>query len=144
MNNAFFPLKMIIKVFRRQDPPSIPQLAVPKEVPEMEQQLAYLTGNPKLQATRYLSIIAFYYLLRIGEYTKLRKVKLNGKLVRATRTQHFRVQDMALCKNGKILSRRESLNTLLEAESATLRFQFRKSGKWVKTYTMNQRAGIGL
>ena len=36
----------------------------------MAQQLAYLTGNPKLQATRNLSIVDFYYLLISGEYTK--------------------------------------------------------------------------
>ena len=63
------PIKSIIEGFRRQEPPSIPKLAVPKEVPEMEHQMAYLTGNPNVQVIGDLSIISFYYLLRSREYT---------------------------------------------------------------------------
>ena len=62
-----------------------------------------------LQATVELAIISFYYLLRSGEYTKPRKVKLNGKLVIVTRTQQFRVSDVGFWKYGKILYRHETL-----------------------------------
>ena len=96
----------------------------------MTQHLAYLTGNPRVQATGYLLIIAFYYFLRIGEYTKPRKVKRNAKLVREKRTQQFRVKDMGFCKNGKIVFRKEPLNTLLEANSATLKNKIRKTEEW--------------
>ena len=106
----------------------------------MAQQLAYLTGNPKIQATGYLSIIAFYYLLRSVEYTKHRHVKLNGKLVISTRTQHFIVKVLGFWKNVKIIYRNESLNTLLEADSATLKIQIRKTKYWGKPYTTNQQA----
>ena len=54
------PIQRLIQGFRQQLPSSIPQLEVPKEVTEMSQQLDYLTGNPKLQATGDLSIISFY------------------------------------------------------------------------------------
>ena len=93
----------------------------------MAQQLAYLTGNPRLQSTGDQAIIAFYQLLRSGEYTKPRKVKRNGKLARATRTQYFRVQDMGFWKNDKTVSRNKTLNTLLEADSATLKFSNQKT-----------------
>ena len=96
----------------------------------MEHQMAYLTGNPNVQVMGDLSIISFYYLLRSREYTKPRKVKQNGKLVRATRTQEFRVQDLGFRKNGKFLSRHDSLNTLLEADSATLKIK--KTKDWGK------------
>ena len=71
----------------------------------MSQKLAYLTGNPRVQATGDLSKISFYCLLRIREYTKPSKVKRNGKLVRATRTQMFIVQDVGFWVNGKMFSR---------------------------------------
>ena len=92
----------------------------------MAQQLAYNTGNPKLQSTGDLAIIAFYYLLISGEYTKPQKLKQNKKLVRATKTQQFSVQYVGFWKNVKILSRRETLNILLEADSEILKFQIRK------------------
>ena len=59
--------------------------------------------------------------MRSREYTEPWKFKRNVKLVRATRTQQFRVQDMEFWKNGKILSRHETLNKLLGADSAVLK-----------------------
>ena len=122
------PIKRVIEGFRRQDPLSIPQLAVPNKVTEMAHNLSYLTGNPKLQATGDLSMITFYYILRSGEYAKPQKTKQNWKLVRATKTQEFRVQAVGFCKNRKRLSRNESMNTLIEADSAILKFS--KEKKW--------------
>ena len=69
------PIKRLIEGFKRKDPLSIPQMAVPKEVSEAAAQLAYLTTNPRQHAVGDLCIIAFYFLLRSGEYTKPRKVK---------------------------------------------------------------------
>ena len=80
------PIKRLTKVFRRQDNPPIPELEVSKEGQEMAQHLAYLTGNPKVQATGYLSTIELYHLLRKGEYKKVRKVKKNEKIVIAKNT----------------------------------------------------------
>ena len=112
---CILPIKSIIDGFIIQDPPSFLQLAVPKEVPEMAQKLAYLTGNTKVQATGYLSIIAFYYLLRSGKYKKARKLKQNGKLVIATRKQQIRFKDVWFWKKGEIISRNEALNKRLGA-----------------------------
>ena len=41
----------------------------------MAQQLAYITGNPKLQSTGDLAIMVFYYLLISREYIKSQKLK---------------------------------------------------------------------
>ena len=51
-------IKILIGGFRQQYPLSTPQIADPKEVPEMAQQLSCITRNPKIQVTGYLSIIA--------------------------------------------------------------------------------------
>ena len=55
-------------------------------------------------------------------------MKQDGKLVRATNTQYFRVKDVGFKKNGKIISSHEALSTLLEADSATLKLRIRKIG----------------
>ena len=69
---------------------------------EMAQILSYPSGNPCQEEVGDLAVIAFYYLLRSGEYMKPRKVKRNGKMVQATRTMHFRVQDFGFWKDGSI------------------------------------------
>ena len=119
--------------FKRKDPPAIPQMAVPKEVPEAAQKLAYLTSNARLHAAGDLTVIAFYFLLRSGEYTKPRTVKRNGKMVRATRTIQFRVCDVGFWKDNTILSRKSTLNLLLSADSATMKITNQKNGRTGQT-----------
>jgi len=71
------PVQRLVESFRRQDPPVIPQIAVPVEVPETARRLAYLTSNPRQHATGDLSMIAFYFLFRSG--AKIGKKKwMNG------------------------------------------------------------------
>ena len=48
-------------------------------VPEECQKQAYKTKDPKQHAMGDLAIIAFYYLLRVGEYTKPKFTMVNGK-----------------------------------------------------------------
>ena len=60
----------LIEGFRREDPPSTPQLAVPVKVPEMCREIGYRSNNDFLRTIGDLSLIAFDYLLIVGEYTK--------------------------------------------------------------------------
>ena len=115
------PVKRLVEGFKRVDPPAIPQMAVPVSVPEKALELAYATSSPRKQAAGDLVTIAFYFLLRSGEYTKPRKVKRNGKMVRATRTIQFRVCDVGFWKDGKILPRNSPLNILITADSTTMK-----------------------
>ena len=108
-------------------------MAVPKDVPETAQTLGYASGNVRYEAIGDLAVVAFYYLLRSGEYTKPRKVKRNGKLVRATRTVQFRVQDVGFWKEGRILPRRSNLEDLILADSATLKITNQKNGRTGQT-----------
>ena len=108
-------------------------MAVPVSVPEMALQLAYNTSSPRKQAAGDLVTIAFYFLLRSGEYTKPRKVKRNGKMVRATRTVQFRVCDVGFWKDGRILSRNSPLEVLLTADSATMKISNQKNGRTGQT-----------
>ena len=46
------PVQRVIEGFRRQDPPAIPQMAVPVpvEVPETAKRLVYFTSDPRQHA----------------------------------------------------------------------------------------------
>ena len=77
--------------------------------------MAYLTSNARLHAAGDLTVIAFYFLLRSGEYTKPRRVKRNGKMVGATRTIQFRVYNVGFWKDNMILLRKSTLYLLLSA-----------------------------
>jgi hypothetical protein len=74
-------IERMIEGWRQDDPPSIPQLAVPVTV----LNTCFISNlhfpDVSIQAAGQLTIIAFYYLLRVGEYTKPHMVIHNGKAV---------------------------------------------------------------
>ena len=119
----------LLEGYRREDPPAVPQLAVPISVPNQCYKLAMQSSSPKEEATGQLIIIAFYYLLRVGEYTKPRYVTRGGKRIRATRTKQFSVGNIGFFKNGKIIPRSSPLEVLLSCDSATLKISNQKNGR---------------
>ena len=127
------PVARLIEGYRREDPPSTPQLALPIAVPEQCLKAGRQSNNPYLKAIGELSIIAFYYLLRVGEYTKPRMAIYNGKTKRATRTIQFSVGNVGFFKDGKVLPRRSKLNLLLQADSCTLKITNQKNGRMGET-----------
>ena len=99
------PVGRLVEGFRREDPPATPQLAVPVTVPEECYNRAAKLGTNKALAIGDLALIAFYYLLRVGEYTKPKFITVEGKKIRATRTVQFSVQNIGFFKYNKILPR---------------------------------------
>ena len=114
---------------RRQDPPAVPQLAVPIAVPKHMLRTAQVINTPLALAVGDLTIIAFFFLLRIGEYTRppidlrTKQPKSNSK-----RTVQFRLGDIGFFKNGKILPRKSKLSILLTADEVTLKITDQKNG----------------
>ena len=127
------PVQRCIEGMRREDPPSTPQLALPVAVPIQSFTTAQGSSDHRLHATADLSIIAFFYLLRVGEYTAPRQAKRNGRNVRATRTVQFRVQDIGFWKTQKQLDRNSDLHTLLQADAATMKISNQKNGRMGQT-----------
>ena len=120
----------MVEGYRRLDPPTTPQLAVPISIPNECFQLATTCHNdPKQEAAGCLSLIAFYYLLRVGEYTKPRMIKRYGKQVRATRTVQFSLRNIGFFKNGKIIPRSSPLAMLMTCDAATLKINNQKNGR---------------
>ena len=127
------PVARIIKNYRREDPPSTPQLAVPVQISEECQCAGYISNNPLKKAVRDLVIIAFYYLLRVGEYTKPRITIKNGKTRRATRTMQFSVANIGFFKDNKILPQESPLQKLLTADSCTFKISNQKNRRMGET-----------
>jgi hypothetical protein len=122
-------LQRMVEGFRREDPPSIPQLAVPITVPNLCYNAGINSSCPFKEATGCLVIIAFFYLLRVGEYTPPRYVTRNGEKIRATRTIQFTIGNVGFFKNGHIVSRTSTLKQLLACDAATLKLTNQKNGR---------------
>ena len=103
-------ISQLLEAYKRQDPPSQPKLAIPVMIPEYI-QLINSEKSDKHDAIGDLCIIAFYYLLRVGEYTYHRPLDRR-------RTQQFRLQDVAFWKNNKRLSPTLSIKHLLKCCTA--------------------------
>ena len=111
----------------------MPQLALPIAVPINLANIAYKTTHAQEQAIADLSLIAFFYLLRVGEYTRPRTVTRQGRKVSATRTKQFRVGDVGFHLNDKILPRNSPLDLLLTADRCTLKITNQKNGRMGET-----------
>ena len=92
-------------------------------------KLGMAEGTPQSVAVGNLCLIAFYYLLRVGEYTKPRWTTHNGRQVRATRTKQFTVGNVGFFCNNEIIPRTSSRETLIKCDSATLKITNQKNGR---------------
>ena len=126
-------LERVVEGFRREDPPSVPQLAVPVSVATTAFRLGMQTKSAKERHTGCLILIAFYFLLRVGEYTQPDLILRGGKKVRASRTVQFTVGNVGLFRKGKILPRASSLDVLITADLATLKISNQKNGRMGQT-----------
>ena len=84
-----------LKGFKRNDEPSRPKLAIPVIVVQFLVYSAQFQDK-KTKAIADLCLIAFYYLLRVGEYTYHKKSQRR-------RTKQFRVGDVKFWNNTHTL-----------------------------------------
>ena len=112
--------------FKNFDPATEKKLACHPDLPEYAQAHAYKCESEAQHTTGDLITIAFYYLLRIGEYTTKTKRK------KRTRTRQFREKDVTFFKvrNGRLceLPRNASVADVMSADAATLRISNQKNG----------------
>jgi hypothetical protein len=108
--------------YRRADPPSQPKLAVPVAVVNHLLDATALSKSPKQHAIADMCLVAFYFLLRVGEYTK------HGSKDNR-RTKQFRACDVTFYDNDhNIIPNTSPLSTLLTAASVTMRLDNQKNG----------------
>ena len=122
----------MIDGYTKADPPTQKKLPVEADVPELLLEMGYgKSGSIQLQAVGDLSLIAFYYLLRIGEYTVKRQ---RDRSKRATKqTFQFKLEDVTFFKTDnkgilRCLPRNAPHSIIMTAESATLKLDNQKNG----------------
>ncbi len=118
------PIAWIIKKFRDEDPPAQPKLAIP--VSTITAILGNYRWNPHLDAVADLTLIAFFFLLRVGEYTTPSPPK--GQLPRVKRTIALRDCDILMWRKGVLIPHLAGLTMLLTAHSATICIVNTKNG----------------
>jgi hypothetical protein len=93
-SDKFLPaLQVMIDGFAKEDPPTRKMLPVESDVPELLVEMGYSkSGTAHTRAVGDLALIAFYYLLRIGEYT------VKGKHNNTKQTVQFKLQDVTFYK----------------------------------------------
>ena len=128
-------LEIMFAGFRREDPIPLPEIAVPVSVPQFMAKMGLSpSATPKEQAVGDLALIAFFYLLRVGEYTQKKKRK-------NTRTVQFRLCDIAFKKGNTIIPRDAPPSELLQATAATLRLSNQKNG--IRGSLIHRSAALG-
>lgn len=131
-SGKFLPrLQQMLDGMGKADPPTTKELPVEADVPEFLVQTALAPGATECdKAVGDLAMIAFYYLLRIGEYTN------KGEGVQdtnATQTQQFKLKDVAFFgTNSRGALYRISPNArpfeIMNATCATLKLDNQKNG----------------
>lgn len=113
--------------WRKHDPPTSKKLPVEADVPEY---LCKLGSSPQAteleRAVGDLTVIAFYYLLRVGEYT------CKGARNNSKQTVQFKMEDVTFfrMRDGRLqqLARNAPLEEIMSADSATLKLDNQKNG----------------
>jgi len=121
-------LGQMLDGWRKTDGPVLKKLPVEADIPEFLVKLGLQVGaSAKDKAVGDLALIAFYYLLRIGEYT------VKGTRNESKQTQQFKVGDVTFFKKDphgtlRQLPRQANKDLILSADSATLKLDNQKNG----------------
>jgi hypothetical protein len=120
-------IQQMLDGFRKADPPTTKQLPIEADVPEYLVDLGQVSDARELdRAVGDLVMIAFYYLLRIGEYTT-KSTRNNSK-----QTEEFKLGDITFFKKDKqgnlrTLPRDSPDEHIASADGATLKLDNQKN-----------------
>jgi len=121
-------LQQMLDGFQKADPPTLKQLPVEADVPEFLVKHGLAPNARELDhAIGDLTMIAFYYLLRIGEYTT------KGARNNSKQTEEFKLGDITFFSkdtHGQLhcLPRDAPVDLILAAEGATMKLDNQKNG----------------
>jgi hypothetical protein len=111
----------MLKSMKDRDPAPKPMLALPVETIEAAAAVAFNNrASVRRRAAAEMITVAFFFLLRVGEYTKSSK---------DARTVPFRVKDVLFRRQNRILPNNSPLAVLLQADSVTLWLDNQKNGQ---------------
>jgi hypothetical protein len=128
-SDKFLPaIQIMIDGYAKEDPPTRKMLPVETDVLEVLVEMGCgISRTAHTQAIGDLSLITFYYLLRIGEYT------VKGKRNNTKQTVQFKLEDVTFFKKTKMgqlrcLPKNAPDHCILTADSATLKLDNQKNG----------------
>jgi hypothetical protein len=114
--------------WRKTDGPVMKKLPVEVDVPEYLVKLGLLPKSTELDKARGdLSLVAFYYLLRVGEYT------CKGRRNESKQTVQYRMEDVRFFRTDsdgrlKQLSKWAPDEMIMSADCTTLKVDNQKNG----------------
>ena len=128
-DNKLLPrLSQMMDGWRKSDPPTAKKLPVEADIPEYLCHIGQAkTASPLEAAVGDLAVIAFYYLLRVGEYTT------KGTRNSSKQTVQFKLEDVTFFRkdnkgNLTQLGRNAPWDLIMTAQSATLKLDNQKNG----------------
>jgi hypothetical protein len=136
-------LQIILDGYRIEDPPTEKKLPVEADVPELLFDMGYgPSGSTLGQAVGDLTLIVYYYLLRVSEYT------VNGTRNESKQTVQFKLEDITFFRRNeqgqlRCLPHDASFEHLLMADGATLKSDNQKNG-WKGICVYQQHNGNPL
>ena len=136
-------IQELLEGYRSADPPTEKKLPIEADVPELLFELGYgPTGTTLGKAVGDLTLIVFYYLLRVGEYT------VKGTRNESKQTVQFKLEDVTFFHRNEMgqlrcLPRNAPLEMLLSAEGACLKLDNQKNG-WKGVCVYHQHNGDPL
>jgi hypothetical protein len=117
------PFTHLLKSYRDRDPAPRPQVALPVHAIDMAAAARNdMAATPCDRATAHLIVLAFYFLLRVGEYTLPSESRL-------TRTVQFRLCDFRFWQGQTLLPLNSDTAILAAASSVTLTMDNQKNGQ---------------
>ena len=139
-NSFLLPLQLMLKGWSKEDPPKKKKLPVEADIPEFMANMGRQRDATELtKRVGDLALVAYYYLLRVGEYAA------SGSKATEKQTTQFTVGDVAFFRTNAMgqlrqLKRTASSALLLTATSATLQLQNQKNG-WMNVCIHQQHNG---
>ena len=115
----------------------MPQLAIPVTLSNKSYNDGLVSPDPLIRRIGCLILVAFYFILGVGEYTKPNNVMKNSKRVSAMRTKTFGVGNVGFFKNRIIMPRNSPLVVLLRAHLAVLKHSNQNNGRMGQTITQH-------
>ena len=133
-------LQQMYDGWRKEDPPTKKMLPVEADVPEFLVGVGLQNMATELdRAVGDLALIAFYYLLRVGEYT------VKGSRNETKQTVQFKMEDITFFKKNsagqlRCLPRTAPAHLIMTADGATMKLDNQKNGwKGVCVYQEHNR-----
>jgi len=117
-----------LEAYRRNDPPTQQKLAIPLSIPKWIFLNSRTSNNPHMRAIGELCLIAFFFLLRVGEYTTNKNNDIADNPHR-TRTQQFRLGDIKFYANHQAITLDQLKANPNKADLVRLRIANQKNGR---------------